>query len=318
MTLSIPAAALLRPVPLLMLLLWLGGCAIQPRHTLEIDPQHPLTAQTLLTDVPFHAQDDYQCGPAALAMLLNQRGIEATPEQLTERVWLPERRGSLQLEMVAAAREQGLLVYPLEPRPEALLLELQAGNPVLVLQNLGFNWWPQWHYAVAIGYDLPRQQIILHSGLEAERREPLRLFLRSWQGADNWARVLMPPEQLPASAEALPWLRAASDLELSGQPAAARSAYTRAIQQWPEQPAGWFGAANSAWQLGLRQAAIEGYLETLRQFPNLQQARHNLIKAFTVMGCPQQAKLASEPDAVNLLQHIDLQACREPYQPSLL
>lgn len=289
MTWAIPAAVHWRPALLLAWLLWLGGCAVQPQTALMYDPALP--SRTLLTDVPFHAQDDYQCGPAALAMLLNQRGIDVTPEQLTERVWLPGRRGSLQLEMVAAARERGLLVYPLAPRLDTLLLELQAGNSVLVMQNLGFNWWPQWHYAVAIGYDLPRQQIILHSGLEAERREPLRLFLRSWQGAENWARVLMPPEQLPASAEALPWLRAASDLELSGQPEAARLAYLRATRQWPEQPAGWFGAANSAWQLGLRQTAVVDYLNTLHQFPQLQAARHNLAQALTRMDCTEALEL---------------------------
>ena len=49
---------------------------------------------------------------------------------------LPERQGSLQVEMIAAAREQGLLVYPLAPELGAILREIDAGNAVLVMQNL--------------------------------------------------------------------------------------------------------------------------------------------------------------------------------------
>src|SRR5690606_40172617 len=88
------------------------------------------------------------CSSDLLATMLNQRGIDTAPEQLVERVYLPERKGSLQVEMVAAARAHGLLVYPLQPKLETLLTEVAAGNPVLVLQNLAFDRWPQWHFAV--------------------------------------------------------------------------------------------------------------------------------------------------------------------------
>jgi hypothetical protein len=37
--------------------------------------------------------------------------------------------------------------------------QLEAGRPVLVLQNLALKLWPQWHYAVVVGY-LPEHQAI--------------------------------------------------------------------------------------------------------------------------------------------------------------
>ena len=84
-------------------------------------------------------------------------------------VYLPERKGSLQVEMLAAARRHGMVSYQLAPRFEDLLREIAAGTPVIVLQNLGvFS--GGWHYAVAIGYDYDSGQLILRSGDAGARR----------------------------------------------------------------------------------------------------------------------------------------------------
>ena len=119
---------------LLVLLLagLVGGCA-SSRISID-DADLPSAAE--LTEVPFYPQEAYQCGPAALATMLAQRGVPADPDVLVDQVYIPGRRGSLQVEMVAAARAAGLLVYPLRSRLEDVLAEVAAGNPVLVLQNL--------------------------------------------------------------------------------------------------------------------------------------------------------------------------------------
>jgi hypothetical protein len=57
-----------------------------------------------LDQSPFFPQEEFHCGPAALATTLNAAGIGATPEELARQVFLPARRGSLQAEMPAAAR----------------------------------------------------------------------------------------------------------------------------------------------------------------------------------------------------------------------
>jgi len=270
----------------------LSACAGTPTAPTRAQLPEDLSTRHLLADVPFYAQDEYQCGPAALAMMLNQRGIEATPEALKERVYIPERKGSLQVEMVAAARDKGMLVYPLEPELQAVLREIDAGNPVLVMQNLAFNWYPQWHYAVAIGYDLAEQELILHSGLQQEQREPFKLFLRTWQRTDNWARVILPADQLPATAEPLPYLRAASDLEQTGQLDSAKNAYQTALIRWPEQAAARLGLGNVAWQQGDRSIAVAHFSELTRQFPALDAGWNNLITGLTEMGCQQAAEVA--------------------------
>jgi tetratricopeptide (TPR) repeat protein len=277
-------------LPWLMLLL--SACAGQPAFLPANELLQQLPPTVFIDQVRFYAQDDYQCGPAALAMLLSQRGFSDTPESLKGRVYLPARKGSLQVEMVAAAREHGLLVYPLQPNLAALLTELAAGNPVLVMQNLGFNWYPYWHYAVVVGYDLRTQEMILHSGVNQAEREPFSLFMRLWDRTERWAIVALPADVLPASAEPLRYLQAASDLELSGQLDAAGRAYTTALQAWPDQSSARLGLGNVAWAEKQPKVALTHYRQLVSDFPALKPGWNNLSVALQSAGCPQAARRA--------------------------
>ena len=92
-------------------------------------------------EVPFCAQTGYQCGSAALAMVLQYSGVPATARELQAAVYTPGRKGSLQSGIVTAARRHGRLAYPIQGL-DCLLREVAAGNPVIVLQNLGLQWIP--------------------------------------------------------------------------------------------------------------------------------------------------------------------------------
>ena len=113
---------------------------------------------------------DYQCGPAALATVLVASGAQVSPDDLVAEVYLPGRKGSLQAELIAAARSRGRLPYVLPPSLDDLLAQLAAGHPVLVLQKTGAGPWPGWHYAVVIGYDASRDRLLLRSGTERGSR----------------------------------------------------------------------------------------------------------------------------------------------------
>lgn len=274
------------------LMLLLCACAGQSTYMPAQSALQQLPSTTYIEQVSFYPQDDYQCGPASLAMLLSQRGFADTPESLKGRVYLPQRQGSLQVEMVAAAREHGLLVYPLNKTLLALLREVAAGNAVLVMQNLGFNWMPQWHYAVVVGYDLNTQEIIVHSGTQKAQREPFSLFMRLWSRSERWAVIALPADQLPASAKPLAYLRAASDLEQSRQLDAAKRAYTTALHAWPEQAAGRFGLGNVAWAQNQPEQAVAQFRTLVSDFPALKAGWNNLAVALTAVGCTQAASQA--------------------------
>jgi hypothetical protein len=103
------------------------------------------TGRTVELDAtPFFPQTAHQCGPAALATVLGASQIEITPAALESQVYLPGRRGSLQVEMQAAPRNFRRLSYRIEPELGAITAELDAGRPVLVLHNYGLPLWPRW------------------------------------------------------------------------------------------------------------------------------------------------------------------------------
>jgi len=266
---------------LLLLFGLLGACARTPVISADVTS---LPERVELTEVPFFPQQDYQCGPAALATMLNHRRIETDPERLVDRVYIPERKGSLQVEMVAAARAHGLLVYPLQPKLEALLAEVAAGNPVLVLQNLAFDRWPQWHFAVVVGYDLAQQQLILRSGTTKRWVGGFRQFERSWAKGGRWAVLTVEPGQLPASAQETVWLAAASDLEQVGQIAPAQRAYEAAGEHW-RSGLPWFALANNRYSVGDRLAAERALRTSLEVDNGFAPSWFNLSQLLAEQGC---------------------------------
>lgn len=279
----------LRAILLLGLFTLLAACARAPLLPAETGR---LPERVELTGVPFYSQDDYQCGPAALAAMLGQRGLDTSPGLLKDQVYLPGRQGSLQVEMVAAARRHGMLVYPLAPRLESVLAEVAAGNPVLVLQNLALDWWPSWHFAVVVGYDRRERQLILRSGTTRRLITDFATFDRTWAKGGRWAVLTLPANRLPATAQMHPWLQSASDLEETGQGEVAQRAYRVAVEHWPEASVGWFALANSRHAQGNPRGAEEALRESLKRDPRLAAGWFNLSEVLAERGCPAVASQA--------------------------
>ena len=143
---------------------------------------------------------------------------------------MPGLKGSLRSEVEAATRQYDLLPVRLTGRMDVLLAELAAGNPVFVLQNLGLDVVPVWHYEVVIGYDFEQRQMILRSGEHRRALREFALFERTWQRAGHWALVIVPPERVPPTASAGNYLQTAIDLEQVGRTATALRAYRSAAR----------------------------------------------------------------------------------------
>ncbi|PPE72627.1 hypothetical protein C3942_17785 [Solimonas fluminis] len=246
---------------------------------------------TELADTPFFPQTRYQCGPAALATVLGASGLSVTPDELAPQVFLPGRRGSLQLELVAATRRQQRLAYVLRPEPGALFAEVASGHPVLVLQNLGVSWLPVWHYAVVIGADPVAETVVLRSGTDRRRVMSYRRFMDSWQRADRWAMVVTAPDRVPVSAQALDWLTAASAFEQLGQGPLAAMAYEAATRRWPELPLGWQLLGNIRYRAGDKAGARAAYRQAAALKPDAA-SYNNLAQVELELGCREAAAAA--------------------------
>ena len=269
-------------------LLW--GCAATPQSS-SLMQQVPegIAAETQLDQVPFFPQEQYQCGPAALATVLLASDVAVTPQQLVSQVYVPGRQGSFQAEMMAATRNHGRLAYELAPSLEVLLTEINAGHPVLVLQNLGLDWYPQWHFAVVKGYDLEERQLILNSGTRENYALPLSTFERTWARAEHWAMVALPPDQLPASADSQAYFQSVVALERSNAAALVRQAYEAGLDRWPHHKALLMAYGNLLYGQGALQESAQAFRKVIDLDSGYAPAYNNLAQVLYELDQGQEA-----------------------------
>lgn len=292
------------PFPVLattLLSLLLAACAapqtkmLRSTTPLEAAPAAPLD----VPGVPFFAQEDYQCGPAALATMLQFTGSKITPAELTDKVYVPGRKGSFAVEMVAAARQQGSLVYPVAPQLDAVLTSLAQGYPVLVLQNNGLSFYPVWHFAVVVGADRAQEKIWLRSGKTERLEMSFSVFERTWARADYWGVLVLDPAKIPDTLDAKAVIRELALMEKAGAVNAAQTGFSRALLNWPAQKTAWLGLAQTSLQLGDKERAEATLRELVRREPMYGPGLNNLADLLLQNGrAPEALRFAERAVAV--------------------
>lgn len=274
-----------KPLLTLALTLVVSACVSAPQSAALREQSAALSATpVLLSQVPFFAQSLYQCGPAALATVLQASGLQTRPEQLVPLVYVPAREGSFQIEMIAAARSQGRVVHVVTPTLEALLTEVAAGHPVLVLQNLAMPWYPRWHFAVVKGFDLARGRITLNSGLLENYEMPLSTFERTWARADYWGVLTLAPGTMPAIATPGPYFSALAALAPHTTTAQLQAAYHSGLQRWPEDRNLRMGYGNLLAASADHTGARTQFVQLLAQHPDYAPAHNNLASTLLTLG----------------------------------
>jgi tetratricopeptide (TPR) repeat protein len=243
--------------------------------------------------IQFYTQKAYQCGPAVLAMVLNWSGLPISPEDLTAEVFTPERKGSLQSAMVSAVRRNGRIAYVFTGLSD-LFAEVAAGHPVIVLQNLGLSWYPVWHYAVVVGYDLPEKVVILRSGNIRRKRMSFQVFEKTWARSNYWGLLILQSNQLPATVKEDLFLKALLGLEEAHQFRAAIDGYHTALTKWPKNLTAFIGIGNCYYALGELENAEKVLRKAIRYHPKSGPAFNNLAQIFFEQGRKQEALTAAK------------------------
>lgn len=281
------------------------GCASIPTSVSEL----PEAARAIeLEQTPFYPQERYQCGPAALTTVLAQSGAGVSLQAIVDKVYLPGRQGSLQAELLAATRTEGRLPYVIDGSLAAIWRELRMGRPVLVLQNLGIEAIPRWHYAVVVGIDAGRGKVVLRSGTDRRRVTPSRAFLHTWRRGGYWGMVVLAPGQLPAVPDRSRYFAAIAALEQAGRAAEAAVAWQTALGEWPGDTVALFGLANSRLAQAEYKAAEAAYRDLLEQAPQLLAARNNLA---LVLAAQEQYDTALEQVGIALSSDPELRLQQE-------
>jgi len=281
-----------------LIALGLSACARPDPPRIPIDARG-LAPSVSLTSVPFHPQTERRdCGPAALAMMLGWTGINTNPTALAPAVYTPGREGTLQSDIIQATRRSGRLPVPVRSFDD-LLAELDAGNPVLVLQNLGIDQWPLWHYAVAMGYDLESATLFLHSGREQRFATSFSDFEKSWQSSEQWGLTVTTPEMLPATLDQADGLKAANGLEQAGRHAAASKTYSSLLDRWPDSLPALMGFGNARYAQGDVETAQRTFRHAVALHPEAAEAWNNLAVSLGDIGRREEAFRAAK-EAVRL------------------
>lgn len=257
----------------LLALCWLAACAqpFEPDERLSFDA--PTRAQ--ITGVPLIQQEDFFCGPASIAMVMQWAGAEITQQDVAALAFNPGAGGTYLADMIGSSRRLGQLALQINDFDQ-LLAEVTAGHPVIVFQNLGLGVFPVWHYGVVTGYDLAKDEVYLNSGQLDQMVMAFAVFERTWRRGDYWGLVVLPPDQLPVSVREADVLSAAAALERVGQYQAAATLYETGAAKWPANWLWQFGLGNARYAMGDLRGARRALRRARTLDPSIPEVRANL------------------------------------------
>lgn len=171
--------------------------------------------------------------------------------------------GAKQTALLEAARRSGSVAVLIAPRTQALMRELAAGLPVIVMLKAQGDSTPS--YAAVLGYELDAQTLTLLSGKEPRMRMSMANFERDWARADRWGFIATAPSKLAASAGEKDMQQALIAFERVAKPADAAVAYGTASQRWPSNAVLRMGLGNSLHAAGDKARAAQVYEQLARE-----------------------------------------------------
>lgn len=265
-----------------LLLLYLGclwGCSSIPSKSELFLKQTNLNLKQhakkhTIPDVPYLLQKQNHCGPATLAMVLNRLGNLKTPTELAQMSFSTKAKGTYKEDLISAARIEGYTTIPVRNYSD-LVLELAANNPVIVFQNLGFNWYPLWHYALVYGYDLDQKTLTMHTGADQAKEVSFNIFDKSWKRGDYWGVTITLPKELSKTGTELDHIRSAAALENNKKYELAKIVYQQILTRWPQSYMSYFGLGNIDFYANHYQKALNNYDTVLKINPKMSLAWYN-------------------------------------------
>jgi len=168
-----------------------------------------------------------------------------------------------------------------------MMKEVAAGNPVIVLQNLGLS--DGWHYAVVVGYDYDKGDLIMRSGISQHETLNFAVHEFVWMRSGYWAMVALPPDRIPVTADETRWLSAVAALEHAGDARNARIAYETFLRRWPENINASIGLANTLHSLKELAEAEKVLRDAARRSPDSVIVLNNLAQTLSDEGRDEEA-----------------------------
>lgn len=142
--------------------------------------------------VPFVRQTSDDCGPAALAGVMQFHGRRADLAAITSAVYLPKLGGTLPMDLERYAKDAGFRTDASSGNLDLLRQAVRANRPVICLLDLGFGPFRRPHYVSVVGFDDGNGLIVVHDGETANATMSYETFGKAWKRAGNWMIVVTP------------------------------------------------------------------------------------------------------------------------------
>lgn len=268
-----------RVVLLLLSVMGLGlaGCAsagLRPT-TAEREVLARAPSEERQLAIPLIVQAENECGPATLTMALRRFDGAIRLEDVVSMTMTPAAKGSFQTDLTSAGRRLGFAAYRV-PDLAGVVGAVDHGIPVVVFQNLGFRAWPVWHYALVTGYDRRRGELRLHTGDASAEAWALDRFIKTWERADRWAIMMVPPHFIPEHASLDEALANAEVFAREGRRDQALAVYRAVSDRYPRAFEGPAGAGLMWASEGDYSRAEAAFQEASSRAPDHPGLRHNL------------------------------------------
>ena len=144
----------------------------------------------LLDNIPFYPQEEYQCGPASLASVLNYWGVNVTPDNIAKEIYSESARGTLTIDMIIYVQKKGLNATTYKGSMEDLKKNVDSGYPVIVFVDYGISLYQVNHFMVVIGYS--GHGVIVNSGKDKGKFISEEDFTRAWERTKYWTLLIKP------------------------------------------------------------------------------------------------------------------------------
>lgn len=145
---------------------------------------NPSKSAFVLDSVPFFPQEDFQCGPASLASVLNYHGISVQPSEVASAIYSKSARGTLTIDMILYSQKQGLKADQYSGSIDDLKNKLKNGYPLIVMSDFGFSAIQMNHFMVVTGYN--DEGVVVNSGKSRSVLITYSNFASSWNRTKNW------------------------------------------------------------------------------------------------------------------------------------
>jgi ABC-type bacteriocin/lantibiotic exporter with double-glycine peptidase domain len=145
-------------------------------------------------ELPFYRQSDYQCGPSALASVINywnrKAGLpEISLQEIIDSIYSQGARGVLGIDLEIYARKKGFDTIQKSGTVEELKAFINEGIPPIILVSYGFSVYQLDHFMVVKSYN---EKGIIVNSKKPDQFISYKELSRIWKRAGYWMLVIKP------------------------------------------------------------------------------------------------------------------------------